>query len=35
MIQYGFVTFSVGQLPDKAEYALLADKIILLLRYPR
>jgi len=35
MIQYGFVMFDVGQFPDKAEYTLLADKIILLLRYPR
>jgi hypothetical protein len=35
MIQYGFVTFSVGQLPGKAEYTLLVDKVILLLRYPR
>ncbi|GFG33248.1 hypothetical protein Cfor_04556 [Coptotermes formosanus] len=35
MIQYGFVIFDVGQLPNKAEYTLLAEKIILLLRYPR
>ncbi|PNF18354.1 DNA-directed RNA polymerase III subunit RPC3 [Cryptotermes secundus] len=35
MIQYGFVTFAEGQFPDKAEYTLLADKVILLLRYPR
>jgi len=35
MIQYGLVTFAVGQSPDKAEYTFLADKVILLLRYPR
>ncbi|XP_021921270.1 DNA-directed RNA polymerase III subunit RPC3 isoform X2 [Zootermopsis nevadensis] len=35
MIQYDFVTFSMGQLPDRAEYTLLADKVVLLLRYPR
>ncbi|KAJ9586990.1 hypothetical protein L9F63_019408 [Diploptera punctata] len=35
LIQYGFVTYAPGQVPNRAEFTLMPDKIILLLRYPR
>ncbi|KAF6208471.1 hypothetical protein GE061_016927 [Apolygus lucorum] len=35
LIQYGFVKFEPGNNPSIAEYTLLPDNIILLLRYPR
>ncbi|XP_014262408.1 DNA-directed RNA polymerase III subunit RPC3 [Cimex lectularius] len=35
LIQYGFVVFESRLKPQVAEYRLLPDKILLLLRYPR
>nr|CAD7257047.1 unnamed protein product [Timema shepardi] len=35
LIQYGFVSFSLGTTPNKPNYTLLPEKVYLLLRYPR
>nr|CAD7199031.1 unnamed protein product [Timema douglasi] len=34
LIQYGFVSFSLGTTPNKPNYTLLPEKVYLLLRYP-
>ncbi|KAG8237751.1 hypothetical protein J437_LFUL014294, partial [Ladona fulva] len=35
LIQFNLVTFSPGKSPNKADYTLIAERVLLLLRYPR
>ncbi|KAJ8894948.1 hypothetical protein PR048_000255 [Dryococelus australis] len=35
LVQYSLVTFREGSVPNKAEYTLIPERVLLLLRYPK